>query len=61
MKNDFNQVIGYAGFNDVNNQKLKYKIDIVKNIIKKSKCNNNFSNILVAGCGDGVEEHDNYK
>ena len=55
MKSKFDRVIGYADFDDVNNQKLKQKVLVLKNIISDKSKNNEINKMLVAGCGDGTE------
>ena len=55
MSKNFDKVIGYAGFSDVNNQKLTQKVLVLKEIINKTGGNNPIGKMLVAGCGDGTE------
>jgi len=55
MKQKFDSVIGYAGFDDVNNEKLTEKVNIVKEILNNKSKTYSTGKMLVAGCGDGTE------
>jgi len=55
MKQNFDRIVGYAAFEDVNDQKLRYKINVIKEILSNRNNKVTYKNILVAGCGDGME------